>query len=339
MANIDLVYTRILEYMQGGALALDFKGRVRAFNPAAARMLGLSPERVSDHPFATQLFDDPANDSFAQALLDAVYEPDCQHARDIEYWRDGTCIWLNLITSILWSDPLFDEAPSKLGVVALFMDITERKSAEEALRRANEELEERVAERTRQLAEANLNLQNEIAERERAQEQLAHLADHDALTGLANRRHFEECLAAAVAQGKAFALLYLDVDKFKAVNDTHGHGMGDWLLKSVARRLESCVRLGDLPARLGGDEFAVILKSAHSARELEPVVERIIAHLAQPYMPGGDLALQVDVSVGVALYPYAGQTPRALIQSSDKAMYDAKRSGPLRWCLAEAGQG
>ena len=141
MVEPDIVFSRILEFMQGGALALDRRGHVRAFNPAAERMLGLSLERAGEHPFATVLFDDPANDDFAQALLDAVYDADSRHDRDIEYHRDGQRVWLNMITSTLWSHPTQDGPARKVGVVALFIDITERKMATAELRRANEELE------------------------------------------------------------------------------------------------------------------------------------------------------------------------------------------------------
>lgn len=325
MVEPDILFTRILEFMQGGVLALDRRGHVRAFNPAAERMLGLSPERAGAHPFATVLFDDPANDDFAQALLDAVYDADTRHSRDIAYYRDGQHVWLNMITSTLWSHPTPDAPARKVGVVALFIDITERK-------RANAELEQRVEERTRQLAEANLKLQREIVERMRAQEQIAHLAEHDVLTALPNRRRFERRLAAAVEEGGPFAVLYLDLDGFKAINDTHGHDTGDGLLQDVAERLKACLREGDTLARLGGDEFAAILASARTADEAQPVVERIIAQVGAPYGADGDLRLTISVSVGIALHPQAGHTPRALLQAADRAMYEAKRSGrrPVR---------
>ncbi|MDI4654943.1 diguanylate cyclase domain-containing protein [Xanthobacter autotrophicus] len=332
MVEPDILFTRILEFMQGGALALDRRGHVRAFNPAAERMLGLSPARAGEYPFATVLFDDPANDDFAQALLDAVYEADNCHNRDIRYYRDGELVWLNMITSTLWSHPSKDNPARKVGVVALFIDITERTIATAELRRANEELERRVQERTGQLAEANLKLQREIAERVRAQEQIAHLAEHDVLTELPNRRRFERCLSAAVDEGGSFALLYLDLDGFKVINDTHGHDTGDGLLQNVAGRLKACLRDGDTLARLGGDEFAVILKSVRTAADAEPVVEQIITHVGAPYDGDGDLKLTISVSVGIALHPQAGRTPRVLLQAADRAMYEAKRGGrqPVR---------
>ena len=105
MVDFDLLFRHILENMQGGVLALDGKGQVRAFNPAAERMLGLAPALAGTHPFATALFDDPANDGFAQALLDAVYEADAPHNRDVAYHRGEEQLWLNLTTSALWAAP------------------------------------------------------------------------------------------------------------------------------------------------------------------------------------------------------------------------------------------
>lgn len=335
MVDPDLLFRHILENMQGGVLALDGKGHVRAFNPAAERMLGLSPELAGAHPFATALFDDPANDGFAQALLDAVYEADAPHNRDVAYHRGEEQLWLNLTTSALWAAPEPGAALCKVGVVALFVDITKRKEAEAALLQANGALEARVAERTRQLADANVALKREIAERVRAEAQLAHLAEHDALTGLANRRRFEQCLEEAVDEGETFALLYLDLDGFKAVNDAHGHEMGDWVLQKVSRRISGCVRAVDMVARLGGDEFAVVLRSAATATAVEAVVRPIIARVEETYRPGGDLKLRLSVSIGIALHPKVGTTPAALLQAADKAMYAAKHVGQGTWRWAE----
>lgn len=326
MVDSDLLFRHILEYMQGGVVALDGKGHVRAFNPAAERMLGLAPPEAGQHPFAPALFDDSVNDAFAQALLDAVYEAEVPHNRDLPYHRDGEWIWLNLTTSALWAPPVPGAPPEKVGVVALFVDITERKAAEAALLQMNEALEERVAERTRELDEMNHALTREVAERTRAEALLAHLAEHDALTGLANRRLFEQRLETAVDEEGAFALLYLDLDGFKAVNDGQGHAVGDWILKEVALRLQRCIHGGDTLARLGGDEFAIIVTEEVTAEGVDAMVRRIHAEVSTSYERDGGSSLYLGVSVGVALHPAAGVTPRALLQVADKAMYEAKNA-------------
>jgi diguanylate cyclase (GGDEF)-like protein/PAS domain S-box-containing protein len=334
-----ILYAGILEHMQGGVVVIDLQGRVQAFNPAAEQMLGLPGDRAREQSFGSLFLGDPANDGFAQAVLDAIYEPGDRHNRDIEFHRGDRSIWLNLTTSVLWSRPAPGGMPRKVGVVALFINITQRKLAEEALHRANTELEQRVQERTRELHEANHSLQAEIAERIRVQEELAHLAEHDALTGLPNRRLFEHRLTIAAAGDKGFALLYLDLDGFKAVNDTHGHDVGDWLLRSVARRLESCVREGDTVARLGGDEFAIVLESANEPEDALVVAQRIIAHISEPYHGLGEIRLRIGVSVGVALHPRAGWALDDLLQAADAAMYSAKRAGRGTWRIAPDAEG
>lgn len=337
MADSDILYAGVLEHMPGGVLAIDMHGRVQAFNPAAEQMLGLSAECVRGRLFAELFFDDAAQDEVAQAVLDAIYEANNRHISDIPYRRGDRTIWLNLTASALWSHPSPNEARHKVGVVVVFIDITQRKAAEEALRRANDELERRVDERTRELAEANASLTIEIAERIRAQERLAYLADHDALTGLPNRRLFEHSLTAALTEGGDFALLYLDLDGFKGVNDTHGHGVGDWLLQIVSRRLEHCLRDGDMLARLGGDEFAIVLRAVRTAQEVQVVAEHIVQHLSEPYRLDSGIVLRIGVSVGAALRPMGGGTPRDLIQATDVAMYEAKRSGRGTWRMAPGG--
>lgn len=334
MPSSDVLYAGVLEHMQGGVLAIGKDGRVQAFNPAAEAILGFPANFIMGRLFAELFFNDPANDGFAQAVLDAIYHAGDRQQRDIAYRREDATIWLNLITSVLWSQPDRGGEPTKAGVVVMFIDITERKVAEEELRRAKDELEQRVELRTRDLAAANQNLRLEIAERRRAEEKLAHLADHDALTGLPNRRLFEQRLGALMEQDAGFALLYLDLDGFKAVNDRHGHAMGDWLLQGVARRLGSSVREGDTLARLGGDEFAVILRSANGVEGTLKVVRRIIEHVSETYRPDGEEVLSIGVSIGFAFNPRAGTTLRELLQAADAAMYEAKRAGRGTWRMA-----
>jgi len=334
MADSDILYAGVLEHMQGGVLAIDMKGRVQAFNPAAERILGLRAEHVRDRLFAELFFENAAQDDVAQAVLDAIYNADDRHNSDIQYNQGDRTLWLNLTASALWSTPLPGQPRSKVGVVVVFIDITQRKVAEEALRRANAEMERRVTERTQELAEANSNLKIEIAERARGQARLTHLASHDELTDLPNRRLFEQRLMATMAEEDEFALLYLDLDGFKAVNDAHGHSVGDWLLQTVSRRLEGCIRDGDTLARLGGDEFAIVLRGVRTAEDARIVVEHIIQHLAQPYRLDGGATLCINVSVGVAMHPYAGGALRDLIQAADAAMYEAKRRGHGSWKIA-----
>ena len=167
-------------------------------------------------------------------------------------------------------------------------------------------------------------------ERKRLEERLAYMARHDELTGLANRALFREHLAGALNRAdhsnKLVVLMFLDLDRFKAVNDTLGHDRGDLLLKDVAERLTRCVRKGDIIARLGGDEFTIILEGVSHAEEAAVVAAKIISILAQPFSLGGHEVF-VTSSIGLAVYPECGREAEILIKDADTAMYRAKQAG------------
>lgn len=159
---------------------------------------------------------------------------------------------------------------------------------------------------------------------------MAHMAHHDALTGLPNRAMFEDRLHQAVMRAErndtGFALLYVDLNDFKPVNDAHGHAVGDELLRQVAQRLAGAVRRADTVARIGGDEFAILLMDQQNARDAASMVcEKCHAVLATPIRVA-DLALTVGASIGIALYPADGSTADRLIAHADHAMYAAKRA-------------
>ncbi|ULL01080.1 EAL domain-containing protein [Bradyrhizobium sp. I71] len=169
----------------------------------------------------------------------------------------------------------------------------------------------------------------DVTERRRADEQIAHLAHYDALTDLPNRTLFREqieCELAKVANGKQFALLYIDVDEFKGINDSLGHHVGDELLKAIADRLRGCLRPGDLIARLGGDEFAVIQTGIGSSADVLSFLARIYQAIRQPYHCLGH-QLSTDASIGIALAPQDGADLDQLIKNADLAMYGAKANG------------
>jgi diguanylate cyclase (GGDEF)-like protein len=190
-----------------------------------------------------------------------------------------------------------------------------------------------------ELGERNRQLQAEIAERQRAEAQVRHQATHDMLTGLPNRALFHERLHQAIAQapGRGFALAMLDIDGFKAVNDTHGHPVGDALLQSIAVRLRAHVRAGDTVARLGGDEFALILEDAAQLPLLLERCQQLCDTLALPYPlpgPAGEVVARVSASIGIALWNSGTPSDEALIQAADRALYEAKRAGKNR-CLLD----
>jgi diguanylate cyclase (GGDEF)-like protein len=174
-------------------------------------------------------------------------------------------------------------------------------------------------------------------ERRRLHDDLMRSACYDELTGLPNRRLFFERIRSAVARAQRYAtrvaLLYVDVDDFKLMNDRHGHAAGDAVLRETADRLRECARRSDAVARLGGDEFVVLLEDLQSVDAAEHCVEKIRAALARP-LPGAMPALRVDASIGIALYPdHAGQV-ETLLMHADARMYEQKRSKVSRPGLA-----
>jgi len=160
--------------------------------------------------------------------------------------------------------------------------------------------------------------------------ELAHQAQHDALTGLPNRLLFNEHLKQALAQAKRkqskLAVMFLDLDRFKLINDTMGHNLGDQLLKNVAGRIRQTLREGDTVARQGGDEFLVLLPEIRDELEAASVSERILGVFAQPIILE-DNEIYISTSIGISLYPNDGSDPETLVKQADTAMYYAKEKG------------
>jgi len=163
-----------------------------------------------------------------------------------------------------------------------------------------------------------------------ANEQVFHLAHHDSLTELPNRILFYDRLNQAIARAyrdkESIAVLFLDLDGFKLVNDTLGHDVGDALLREAAKRILACVRDSDTVARMGGDEFTVILCNVKTSNSVDRVAKTIIDAIAHPFVLNGK-DISVSASIGIALYPDNGETPEQLVKISDAAMYLAKRGG------------
>jgi diguanylate cyclase (GGDEF)-like protein len=197
----------------------------------------------------------------------------------------------------------------------------------EALEQANGELDRRVQERTREL-------ELEVAERRRAQQRLDHLAHHDPLTGLPNRILFRDRLTQrlqrlAAAPAAQAAVLFIDLDRFKDVNDTLGHPVGDALLTSVTRRLQLCVGEGDTLARVGGDEFICLLGDIRDPQEAEAMAQRLLDIFREPFTVGAN-RLHLSASIGISLAPGDGREVDELVRQADAAMYQAKAQGRNR---------
>jgi diguanylate cyclase (GGDEF)-like protein len=167
-------------------------------------------------------------------------------------------------------------------------------------------------------------------ERKRSDERLSFLAQDDPLTGIPNRRHFKDQLERASTRArranKKIGVLFLDLDRFKTVNDTLGHQAGDALLRLVVERLKTCVRSGDLLARLGGDEFALMLEDTDGPLALEAAATKILSVFKKPFEIG-PRQISITASVGITVYPNDTKDPMALLNNADMAMYQAKDTG------------
>ncbi len=217
--------------------------------------------------------------------------------------KDGSLIWCKVVGRAI------DPAQPLEGSIWIYDDV----SAEHA---AREGLERLVAEATTELRDAQARAQ--------------HLADHDALTGLPNRRLLEDRLTQALALSqrnrKQTAVMFVDLDRFKAINDSLGHAVGDLVLKEVASRLVKQLRVGDTVCRIGGDEFVVVLPEAKRSTDAANVAAKIIETLSLP-VQAAERELTVTPSIGIAVFPEDGRDAEMLIRNADAAMYHAKESG------------
>jgi len=180
----------------------------------------------------------------------------------------------------------------------------------------------------------NQRLRDEIEEHDRTKERIRHMALHDVLTGLANRRYFDEMLARALSnalrEDGRFGVLVIDLDGFKPINDCHGHVAGDAVLKTLGQRLPGVTRAGDFCARVGGDEFAIIVGGVAGEADVLQVAEKVGAALSQPIVLDGGLAVEVGASVGHSICPDDGASADHLIGVADQRMYRSKQSSKGR---------
>jgi len=225
--------------------------------------------------------------------------------------------------------------------IALARVVTQldRKRAEETIQQMNEELsrtnealEGRVADRTKDLVQANQQLRSEMEQREKSQAKIVHLAHHDALTGLGNRLLFHKQLSEAVAHrqryGGDLAVLFMDLDGFKAINDTLGHGTGDSVLKHLASRVQNVLREGDKIGRLGGDEFAII--QLGNEEQATALATRLIELIKVPFSVDNQ-RLVIGASIGIVVAEGDYQDSTQLLRAADLAMYRAKAEGRGRF--------
>jgi diguanylate cyclase (GGDEF)-like protein/PAS domain S-box-containing protein len=279
-------YRTIIENIEDGYHELDFSGNIVFFNDALLKILGYSRDE-----FAIMNYRNLADEETAHQLLqvcDEVYRTG-KPSGGIEIKvmkKDGTMRVVELSVSLI-----LDANGHEVGFRNLIRDVTERKESEETIRR---------------------------------------LAYHDALTGLPNRLLFTDRLKMAIARAKRnrqyLAVMMLDLDYFKDINDTLGHHMGDRLLQAVGSRLTELLRKGDTTARMGGDEFLILLPEINNVGVTTTIAQKIVESFQSPFIID-DRKLHITTSIGIAIYPDASDDVETLIKHADIAMYRAKGSG------------
>jgi len=265
----------------------------------------LSSVRLQNHPEAIE-----------SGVLDRVYR--MRH-------QEGHYIWVHDSLRVFHG-----ETDQVLDVVGALIDITERKAAEAELRRHRDHLQELVAEQTVDLIAAKEAAEKAMREAKQAEEKTRYLAFNDPLTGLPNRVLLLERLNQAIAHvnrhGTQFALFFIDLDRFKNINDSLGHFVGDRLLREVAKRLTTCVRQTDTVSRQGGDEFVILLPEIGDMQNAVDVAEKLLAIVAEPYVMDG-YELRVTHSIGISVFPDDGNDIEDIMRKADTAMYKAKEAG------------
>ena len=317
----------ILDHAMVGIVFLKNR-RVTRCNRRFEEIFGYQEGELQGAPSRAWYLTDKDWQHAGEACYVPLSEGDVFRSEMLLAHKDGTPIWCDVRSKAI------DPNDLEKGSIWITMDITERKASDAALALANERLEQRVAERTNELAQVVNELHLEISERRIAEERIKHMALHDALTGLPNRILLEERLAQALTQAQQdsqqLAVLFLDLDRFKHINDSLGHHEGDQLLIQIANRLHDSVRPNDTVARLGGDEFVIVL----NALDCPEALNRILDRIQQAFRKEIRLALEdifVTPSIGVAIYPDDGTNAPELMKNADAAMYYAKDNG--RNCL------
>ncbi len=276
---------------------------IQRCNPRMEEMMGYGPGELIGKSTRILHASEEAFAEFGRAAYAAMARGEAYTEERQLRRKDGGLLWCKIVGRAI------DPAQPHEGSIWILDDISAERAAREGLERI-------VAERTAGMREA--------------QERAQHLADHDALTGLPNRRILEDRLTQALALSqrnrKQTAIMFVDLDRFKAINDSLGHTVGDQVLKEVAKRLVKQLRVGDTVCRIGGDEFVVVLPESKRSTDAAGVAAKIIETLSQP-VPVADRELCVTPSIGIAVFPEDGRDAATLIRNADAAMYHAKESG------------
>ena len=331
-------FRSIFEGAGMGIAIVDMEGHVVTTNPALQRMLGYDENKLPEGNFQEDTaLDEIGWDRYINLLAGKhdysqmakrylgkdghlIWGRDCYQMEQRYLGKNGQMLWCNITVSLVRDA----EGKPQFGI-RLVEDITARKKAEAALKQNQEHLEKLVGERTAELTKVN--------------EKLSWQANHDPLTGIANRHEFEQRLQEVVSntrmQNQEHTLCYLDLDRFKIVNDTCGHVAGDELLRQISSLLQSRVRRTDVLARLGGDEFAVLLYQCPTEEALR-VAQSLQESIQEFRFAWQDKIFAVGVSIGVVTFDANSSTLPGVVSAADAACYEAKNRGRNRVYVYQA---
>ncbi|MFN6465522.1 MAG: EAL domain-containing protein [Nostoc sp. DedVER02] len=304
-------YQELLNFAPDAYLVTDTAGKILEANHAAATMFSVPQKYLVGKPLIL----------FIAQQDRRLFSSRINNLQQLTKWViDLKPRFSKPFPASIRASPVYDSQQKLRGWRWLLCNISEVKQAEK-----------QILKRTEELAKANQKLLSEITERKRAKSQLLHLAFHDVLTGLPNRALFMNRLKYAVDYAKRhpdylFAVLFIDLDRFKLINDSLGHTFGDQLLVTVAQRLQECLRSIDIAARLGGDEFTILLVGIKDVVEVLAVVERIQNKLAIPVVIG-EQEIFTTASIGIVLSTTGSKEPEDFLRDADIAMYRAKTKG------------
>lgn len=322
----------ILDHSPVGVNIIGSDGRRRYSNRKIMEMCGRSAEELAETHAGAHYADPTLRDR----LLEKMWQKGAVENEEVEFVRkDGTPFWVLLTCRPFNYD-------GEECILSWLYEITDRIDLERNQIRSREELEIQILElrdREDRMAQQAAELESLAIRLSESERKMAELANFDSLTGLPTSRLCQDRMQLAMAYARRdqtlTAVFYVDLDGFKAVNDTFGHDSGDLVLKEVAQRMTRCFREVDTVARIGGDEFLVVLWGLGFRDAVTPLAERLLGCFEEEFVfPEG--SAKIGASIGIAFFNGATDTPDSLIKRADRAMYAAKKSGKNQFAISES---
>jgi len=309
----------VMKTMREGLIIANQDRIIKNVNAGALEMLGYKEDEIKDKPIDILFTDEQTAKSSISC---------CTNELILKSKEKGE------LPVLFSSSTLLDQWGEAYGSVSIFQDLTETMLFREKLKEAFDEMERKVEERTKELNAANQELKNEIDSRIEMESEIRKLAFYDHLTGLPNRRLFNDYLNRKIHESQRtelpLSVMFLDLDSFKLINDSLGHAFGDELITQVAQRLSQTLRISDTISRIGGDEFLIMIQNTRNEKTSEIIAGKILEAFRKPFDLDG-CEVYITSSIGIAMYPIDGEDGDTLIKNADIAMYRAKEKGKNKY--------